>query len=271
MNWTTYNSAGAALSQSLTDMPVGTITGYAGTTAPSGWLLCDGSAVSRTTYAELFGVVSTTYGSGDGSTTFNVPDSSGFIILASSQAARLAAAALPQYVTSLPSSPVDGQTVVYAADATNGVMWTLRYRAASSSSYKWESVSSTPIYVDSLAEVGNTVLTDNVWSDISSAVSLTIPLSGEYIVESTSSIYSGTAVYVRFGIRNDATDPVATSNDASTLLSATAWANVSQRRVMTITANKVIKVRYLFTNSGGTGGTGYRRNTSLYARPVRVG
>ena len=47
---------------------------YAGSTAPSGWLLCDGSAVSRTTYATLFAVIGTTYGTGDGSTTFNLPN-----------------------------------------------------------------------------------------------------------------------------------------------------------------------------------------------------
>jgi microcystin-dependent protein len=41
---------------------------------PSGWLLCDGSAVSRTTYAALFAAIGTTYGAGNGSTTFNVPD-----------------------------------------------------------------------------------------------------------------------------------------------------------------------------------------------------
>lgn len=47
---------------------------FAGTTAPSGWLLCYGQAVSRTTYANLFAVIGTTYGAGDGSTTFNLPD-----------------------------------------------------------------------------------------------------------------------------------------------------------------------------------------------------
>jgi microcystin-dependent protein len=55
-------------------MPTGALTQYAGTTAPAGWLLCDGSAVSRATYGALFGVVGTTYGAGDGSSTFNVPD-----------------------------------------------------------------------------------------------------------------------------------------------------------------------------------------------------
>lgn len=54
--------------------PSGGVIPFAGSDAPPGWLLCDGSAVSRTDYARLFAVVSTTYGSGDSSTTFNVPD-----------------------------------------------------------------------------------------------------------------------------------------------------------------------------------------------------
>lgn len=55
-------------------VPSGSVMPYAGSTEPTGWLFCYGQAVSRTTYATLFGVVSTTYGTGDGSTTFNLPD-----------------------------------------------------------------------------------------------------------------------------------------------------------------------------------------------------
>ena len=55
-------------------IPVGVINPYAGSTAPTGWLLCSNQPVSRTTYSALFAVIGTTYGSGDGSTTFNVPD-----------------------------------------------------------------------------------------------------------------------------------------------------------------------------------------------------
>jgi microcystin-dependent protein len=55
-------------------VPTGSLFPYAGSSAPTGYLLCDGSAVSRTTYATLFGVLSTTYGAGNGSTTFNLPD-----------------------------------------------------------------------------------------------------------------------------------------------------------------------------------------------------
>ena len=55
-------------------IPVGGLMPYAGSTSPEGWLLCDGSAINRTTYANLFALIGTTYGSGNGTTTFNVPD-----------------------------------------------------------------------------------------------------------------------------------------------------------------------------------------------------
>jgi len=54
--------------------PTGTILTFGGSVAPDGWLLCDGSTISRSTYARLFAVLSTTYGTGDGSTTFTLPD-----------------------------------------------------------------------------------------------------------------------------------------------------------------------------------------------------
>lgn len=58
-------------------IPTGAMHPYAGASAPSGYLLCDGSAVSRTTYAALFAAIGSAYGAGDGSTTFNVPDTRG--------------------------------------------------------------------------------------------------------------------------------------------------------------------------------------------------
>lgn len=58
-------------------IPAGSIIGYGGDTAPAGWLMCDGSAKSRTTYADLFAAIGESYGAGDGSTTFNLPDSLG--------------------------------------------------------------------------------------------------------------------------------------------------------------------------------------------------
>ena len=55
-------------------IPVGGLMPYAGAASPEGWLLCDGTAINRTTYANLFALIGTTYGSGNGTTTFNVPD-----------------------------------------------------------------------------------------------------------------------------------------------------------------------------------------------------
>jgi microcystin-dependent protein len=59
--------------------PAGMVSQFAGATAPTGWLLCDGTAVSRTTYAGLFAAIGTNYGTGDGSTTFNLPNLKGRI------------------------------------------------------------------------------------------------------------------------------------------------------------------------------------------------
>ena len=61
-------------------IPPGVILMYGAPTAPTGWLECDGSAVSRTTYSSLFAIVGTTFGVGDGSTTFNLPDLRGEFI-----------------------------------------------------------------------------------------------------------------------------------------------------------------------------------------------
>lgn len=58
-------------------VPIGSITMWSTGTAPSQWLLCNGAAVSRNLFAALFAVIGTTYGVGDGSTTFNVPNFSG--------------------------------------------------------------------------------------------------------------------------------------------------------------------------------------------------
>lgn len=69
----------ASYEATLAGVPVGAMMAYGGTTAPTGWLLCYGQAVSRTTYAALYAVLGNAYGAGDGSTTFNLPDKRGRI------------------------------------------------------------------------------------------------------------------------------------------------------------------------------------------------
>lgn len=70
----TANSDAATVAQVNGAVPIGALSFYAGATTPSGWLLCYGQAVSRTTYAALFSAIGATFGSGDGTTTFNIPD-----------------------------------------------------------------------------------------------------------------------------------------------------------------------------------------------------
>jgi microcystin-dependent protein len=70
---TKYDFDGANLT-GIEGIPTATIVPWSSASVPSGFLECNGAAVSRTTYADLFAIVSTTYGAGDGSTTFNVPD-----------------------------------------------------------------------------------------------------------------------------------------------------------------------------------------------------
>ena len=70
----------ASIAPEVSTTPVGTIFDYGGNTAPSGYLLCYGQAVSRTTYKGLFNIVGTTFGNGDGTTTFNVPDLRGRVV-----------------------------------------------------------------------------------------------------------------------------------------------------------------------------------------------
>lgn len=82
--------------------------------------------------------------------------------------------------TALPTSPADQQSFYYIADATNGIVWHLRYRSASSSSYKWEYVGGPPL----TAEItGEQTTTSTSYTDLATAgPSVTLPLGGDYIV-----------------------------------------------------------------------------------------
>lgn len=76
----TANGSGAAAWQTFAGVRVGMIFDYAGGSLPSGYLYCNGAAVSRVTYAALFAVIGEAYGVGDGSTTFNLPDTRGRVL-----------------------------------------------------------------------------------------------------------------------------------------------------------------------------------------------
>ncbi len=83
---TTRAGKGSALTHAEMDanlgylVPSGAVLPFAMNTAPTGWLACSGQAISRTSYADLFAAIGTTFGAGNGSTTFNLPDLRGEFI-----------------------------------------------------------------------------------------------------------------------------------------------------------------------------------------------
>lgn len=79
----------------LSIVPVGSIVSYAANTPPDGWLVCDGAAVNRKDYTELFAVINTKYGSGDGSMTFNLPNFINKTFWGGSSSGTVIAAGLP--------------------------------------------------------------------------------------------------------------------------------------------------------------------------------
>ena len=74
--WEKVNSSAST----IPGAPIGSIITMGSTAVPAGYLYCDGSAISRTTYDDLFSSIGTTYGTGDGSTTFNLPDYRGYFL-----------------------------------------------------------------------------------------------------------------------------------------------------------------------------------------------
>jgi microcystin-dependent protein len=77
---TTVSPNWVLLLNNTTGFPIGTTITFSGITPPPGYLACDGAAVSRTTYAGLFGVIGIMYGAGNGTTTFNLPDYRGYFL-----------------------------------------------------------------------------------------------------------------------------------------------------------------------------------------------
>jgi hypothetical protein len=84
-------------------------------------------------------------------------------------------------VTSLPATPNDGNECYYLADATNGVLWHLKYRAGSASTYKWEVAGASPLVNNAN---GGTLSTALAFGDLASgAIPVVVPLAGDYIVD----------------------------------------------------------------------------------------
>ena len=111
-------------------LPAGSIIQWSSNTAPANWLICDGSAVSRTTYSSLFAVIGTTYGTGDGSTTFNLPDLRGRVPVGKNGGTfgTLAGTGGAESVT-LASNNLPQAAVVDANTAGNDTSFALKFNA----------------------------------------------------------------------------------------------------------------------------------------------
>ena len=105
----------------------GTVLPFAGATAPDGWMLCYGQAVSRATYATLFAVIGTTFGVGDGSTTFNLPDLRGRVAAGKDDRGGAAAARLTNTGTGNPG--VNGAALGAAGGADRNALSTAQLPA----------------------------------------------------------------------------------------------------------------------------------------------
>jgi hypothetical protein len=180
----------------------------------------------------------------------------------------------PALVASLPLAPVDGQEVYYLADAVNGVVWHLKYRAASPSAYKWEFVGGSPLVSEVTAvfnrNSGGTTYAD---ADVGGAgPSVALPLVGDYMVTQEARFdrpaSANQTIHMSYAIGGtaavDADALSLTQNDAATPGPS---AHLSRTRRKTGLGAVTLTTKYRVT--GAFVGAGSDRSLSVV--PVRVG
>lgn len=172
-------------------------------------------------------------------------------------------AAIPTLVSSLPVSPVDGQEIYYQADGTNGVIWHLRYRAASGSTFKWEYVGGPPLW--SADETTVPVVVGSP-ADLSPVVSIIVPLAGDYDVD----LGVRQMVSLNGGQTDMALNVAGTVTDLGSVSAGTQTGQAPgsmERRKTGLAASTVVKLQMRAATAGPANSTG----RWLRVRPVRVG
>ena len=166
-------------------------------------------------------------------------------------------------VTILPANPVNGQEVYYLADATNGIIWHLRYRVDSPSTYKWEFVGGTPLWN---AVSGGTIPAGASFVVVGGGPTITVPLAGDYIVQHAADLFGPTnaAIYGNLFLGNSDTSVRMTIMRSAGVNSGGMGGRTVRWAVPT--AGTAVNVRYL-CNSG----SGSMENGSLTVIPARVG
>lgn len=177
----------------------------------------------------------------------------------------------PPRVTALPASPYDGQECYFVANAANGVLWHLRYNAASSSPLKWEVVGGPPLYNEYLSLETFNSFGANAWGGITvNDPQVVVPLAGDYIARQNATLTANAQGTLFLGTRVGATDP-------STLTSTWVYndpdhisggAPVTERRkLLAVPAGTTIRQRYQTSNAANLS----RGAAALEVEPVRVG
>ena len=177
------------------------------------------------------------------------------------------AAAVPTFVTSLPVSATDGQEIYYLADATNGVIWHLRYNAGSASAYKWEFVGGSQLSARSLAAVSAPNLPSGTWGPFTPAVQVVVPLSGEYNAEGDAGVQHSTLASTwQMGFSVAGANPV---NAIAATTGAAAFSTVlSFHDKLTLAAAASVALSFTQNQANATV---WRTGASLRLTPVRVG
>jgi hypothetical protein len=177
----------------------------------------------------------------------------------------------PAYVTSLPGSPIDGQQVYYLADATNGVVWHLRYRAASASAYKWEYVGGPPLF--------KTIDTDEAFTASANFNNPTTvgpdvvpPLNGDFLYQMSAGLYIAsqtTGGSMAIGLSIAGAAPVAVHQALQYAVTGSSASIAKNGLVTGMVAGNAFRIMYFSPTA--MGGTPHARFRALQVTPVRVG
>lgn len=168
----------------------------------------------------------------------------------------------PTYETSLPGSPTDGQEIYYAANATNGVIWHLRYRTAAS---KWEFLGGPPLFA---SVATSQATTSTSYTDLATAgPAITLPLAGDYDVTIGGRLKAGFSppVYMSYSIGNTG----ATDDDSIGFYAAGSeeFASLVRTQRKTSLSAVELKAKYRVSNSSHGGTFVYRW---IAVTPVRI-
>jgi hypothetical protein len=171
-------------------------------------------------------------------------------------------------VTSLPTGPIDQQECVYVADITAGIKHHLKYRAASTSSFKWERIGGPPLHASSAIDIAPA---SGTWLEPSPVCRVTLPLAGDYMVEYGMTGGGNAGQNLSQGVKIGAANPggASTGQQAPIFGSASNVRMASTRRFRLNAAAAATVLAWVFANDVNL--TGNVAAPFLSATPIRVG